>query len=179
MHDSTPKTGYWSGHDVDVEAFGDKRLGKWLHSLVTQLAGAVGAPIPMACQDWTNTKAAYQFPSNGIVGEAGILAGHFQATRSQAATIDDPILALQDTTEFTFKRSNPEKTGSTVLTPVGRDLHGYLERRTICGLLMRASLVITLEGLPLGLSAVKFWTRSKFKDTNALRGRINPARIPN
>ena len=178
MRDSTPKTGDWSDHEVDIEAFGDKRLGKRLGSLVAQLAGAVGVPIPMACQDWANTKAAYRFLSNGTVGEAEILAGHFQATRSRAATIDDLILVLQDTTEFTYKRSKPDKIGAIGLTPVGRDLHGHLERRTICGLLMHASLVVTLEGLPLGLSAVKFWTRSKFKGTNALRGRINPARVP-
>ncbi len=132
------------------------------------MAGAVGAPIPMACQDWANTKAAYRFLSNGTVGEVEILAGHLQAPRRRAATIDDLILVLQDTTEFTYKRSNPEKIGAIGLTPVGRDHHGHLERRTVCGLLMHASLVVTLEGLPLGLSAVKFWTRSKFKGTNAL-----------
>ncbi|CAN7304614.1 hypothetical protein LJR030_002737 [Rhizobium sp. LjRoot30] len=31
------------------------------------------------------------------------------------------------------------------------------------GLLMHSNLAITLAGLPLGLSAIKFWTRSKFK----------------
>ncbi len=30
MRDSTPKTGDWSDHEVDMEAFGDKRLGKRL-----------------------------------------------------------------------------------------------------------------------------------------------------
>ena len=89
MHDSIPKTGDWSDHEVDIEAFCDKRLGKRLRSLVAQLAGAVGGPIPMACQDWANTKAAYRFLSNGTVDEAEILAGHFQATRSRAAAIDD------------------------------------------------------------------------------------------
>jgi hypothetical protein len=52
MRDSTPKSGDWSDHEVDIEAFGDKRLGERLRSLVTQLAGAVGVPLPMAGQDW-------------------------------------------------------------------------------------------------------------------------------
>jgi hypothetical protein len=43
---------------------------------------------------------------------------------------------------------------------------------------MHASLAITLEGLPLGLSAAKFWSRSKFKGTNALKRRTNPTRVP-
>ena len=41
------------------------------------MAAAVGAPMPLACQDWANTKAAYRFSSNEAVSEAEILAGHF------------------------------------------------------------------------------------------------------
>src|SRR5690606_30624832 len=50
--------------------------------------------------------------------------------------------------------------------------------RTVCGLLMHSSLAVTLEGLPLGLAAIKFWTRSKFKGTAALKKKINPTRVP-
>jgi hypothetical protein len=32
--------------------------------------------IPMVCQNWTNTRAAYRFFSNDRVSEADILAGH-------------------------------------------------------------------------------------------------------
>jgi hypothetical protein len=38
--------------------------------------------------------------------------------------------------------------------------------------------VLTPEGVPLGLAAVKFWTRDKFKGTNALKRKVNPTRIP-
>jgi hypothetical protein len=44
--------------------------------------------------------------------------------------------------------------------------------------LLHSSLVLTTEGVPLGLAAVKFWTRKKFKGTNALKKTINPTRIP-
>jgi hypothetical protein len=43
---------------------------------------------------------------------------------------------------------------------------------------MHSSLAVTAEGLPLGLAAIKFWTRSKFKGTNALKRKINPTRVP-
>ena len=43
---------------------------------------------------------------------------------------------------------------------------------------MHSSLVITTAGLPLGLCAVKFWTRDKFKGTAALKRKINPTRVP-
>jgi hypothetical protein len=60
--------------EVDIKGLGDKRLRRRLRSLVSGLAGGIGAPIPMACQDWANIKAAYRFLSNGTVGEAEILA---------------------------------------------------------------------------------------------------------
>jgi hypothetical protein len=44
--------------------------------------GAIGASLPLVCQDWANTKAAYRFFSNDRVSEAQILAGHFQAADS-------------------------------------------------------------------------------------------------
>src|SRR5580700_6920616 len=43
---------------------------------------------------------------------------------------------------------------------------------------MHSSLVVTAEGLPLGLAAIKFWTRDKFKGTNALKSKVNPTRVP-
>jgi hypothetical protein len=37
---------------------------------------------------------------------------------------------------------------------------------------------VTTEGLPLGPTAVKFWTRKKFKGTAALKIKINPTGVP-
>lgn len=43
---------------------------------------------------------------------------------------------------------------------------------------MHSSLAVTTAGVPLGLSAVKFWTRDKFKGCAALKRRVNPTRVP-
>lgn len=43
---------------------------------------------------------------------------------------------------------------------------------------MHASLAVTTEGLPLGLTAIKFWSRKKFKGANALKKKVNPTRVP-
>ena len=43
---------------------------------------------------------------------------------------------------------------------------------------MHSSLAVTTEGLPLGLTAIKFWTRKRFKGTAALKKKINPTRVP-
>ena len=132
----------------------------------------------MACQDWANTKAAYRFFSNERVNEADILAGHFQATHDRFAASDCPILVLHDTTEFSFQRESPDGIGITCSVNSGRDKTGRVRSHTVCGILMHSSLALTTEGLPLGLAAIKFWNRKKFKGTAALKKKINPTRVP-
>ena len=39
-------------------------------------------------------------------------------------------------------------------------------------------MVVTQAGLPLGLAAIKFWTRDKFLGANAVKRKINPTRVP-
>src|SRR3954467_12879093 len=91
---------------------------------------------------------------------------------------DGLILVLQDTTEFSYKRARPERIGAITTAPSRREADGRLRMHTICGLLMHSSLAVTADGLPLGLAAIKFWTRSKFKGTNALKRKVNPTRVP-
>jgi hypothetical protein len=52
------------------------------------------------------------------------------------------------------------------------------QQYTVCGMLMHGSLAVTPEGLPLGLAAIKFWSRKKFKGTKELKRHINPTRVP-
>ena len=168
----------WVDQELAGSTFKDERLGRRLRKLLVQMAGAVGAPIPLACQDWASTKAAYRFLSNEAVSEAEILAGHFRSTCSRVAAADGPILVLQDTTEFSYRRARPERIGAITTAPSRREANGRLRMHTVCGLLMHASLAVTTDGLPLGLTAIKFWTRAKFKGTNALKRRVNPTRVP-
>jgi hypothetical protein len=167
---------------VDQEAggceFGDARLAKRFRGLLDQMGNAIGRSIPFACQDWANTKAADRFLSNERVNESDILAGHFRSTGARAAAIDGPILVLDDTTEFSYRREKPDAIGSTYRINSGRDKAGRLRMHTVCGILMHSSLAVTLDGLPLGLAAIKFWTRKKFKGTAALKKKINLTRIP-
>lgn len=172
------RTEAWFDCELAGCSFGDERLIKRLRKLLEQMEGAMGESIPLACQDWANTKAAYRFFSNDRVGEAEILAGHFQSTGQRLAGTADPVLMLHDTTEFTFQRERSEPIGITNRVNSGKDKAGRSRLHTVCGLLMHSSLAVTLEGLPLGLSAVKFWTRSKFKGTAALKKKINPTRVP-
>jgi hypothetical protein len=171
-------TGAWFDRELAGCSFADKRLNKRLRKLLERLDGAMGAGIPLACQDWANIKAAYRFFSNDRISEAEILAGHFQSTRDRFAATDGPILVLQDTTSFSYQRERPERIGLTCRINSGKDKAGRYRMHTVCGLLMHSSLAVTAEGLPLGLAAIKFWTRQKFKGTAALKKKINPTRVP-
>ena len=43
---------------------------------------------------------------------------------------------------------------------------------------MHSSLAVSLAGVPLGLTAAKFWTRTRFKGTWTLKRHVNPTRVP-
>ncbi len=173
----------WVKQEIAGCEFPDQRLKARLGTLLSQLGGKIGGALPAACQDWAATKAAYRFFDNARVDESLILAGHFAATKSRMAAAKGPILVLHDTTEFSYQRKRPDRIGQTHSLPSYRL---GIRPFTQCGLLMHSSLAITTAGKPLGLTAVKFWTRKKFKGTNALQGRgaagskhaVNMTRIP-
>ena len=164
--DQVPRERDWIERETAASCFADLRLAQRFGRLLSQMSEHIGATVPMACQDWANTKAAYRFFDNERVSEAEILAGHFASTRERAAEFKGPVLVLHDTTEFSFQREKE----------IG--LLGKLRQRIMCGLLLHSSLAVSSEGLPLGLAAVKFWTRQKFKGCNALKRKINPTRVP-
>lgn len=160
----------WRQQELTGCQFADERLGKRFSMVLKQLAEGTAESIPLACQDWANTKAAYRFFANERVSEADILAGHFRATRERAATVGGTLLVLHDTTEFSYPREN--------IGLLHRSRNPGRSPHPMCGISMHSSLAVTPAGLPLGLSAVKFWTRKAFKGTNALKRRVNPTRIP-
>jgi transposase-like protein len=118
----------------------------------------------MACQDWASTKAAYRFFSNDRVDENEILSGHFQSTRDRFSAADGLVLVLHDTTAFSFQRDAPDEIGATFKVNSGKDKAGRLRQHTVCGILMHSSLIVTTEGLPVGI------VRSEILDEKAVQG---------
>lgn len=168
----------WIDNELAGCSFSDGRHGKRLRKLLQQVADRIGGSLPWAGQDWANTKAAYRFFSNPRVSEEKILGGHFQATRERIAASGALILMLHDTTEFTFRRNDTAPIGVMHKSYIRKDKKGRPLQVTVCGILMHSSLAVTTEGLPLGLAAIKFWTRDEFKGCNALKRKINPTRVP-
>lgn len=167
----------WIDQECRECKFADVRLEKRFRKLVEQVSDGVGNSIPLACQDWANTKAAYRFFSNERISEGEILGGHFQATRKRFDSAPGPILVLHDTSEFVYRRPDDSPIG-IIRRPAFAKSKIDPERYTVRGILMHSSLAVTQKGIPLGLAAIKFWTRSQFKGCNALKRKINPTRIP-
>ncbi|WP_439622070.1 transposase DNA-binding-containing protein [Gemmata sp.] len=93
--------------------------------------------MPLACQDWAATKAAYRFFDNPRVDEGVIPGGHFAATAARFAATAGTILVLHDTTESSFQRDTPEAIGSLSL------IKGRHATYTACGVIVHSSLVLT------------------------------------
>jgi hypothetical protein len=121
----------WIEQELAGCRFKDVRLGKRLRALLTRLGSSIWESIPLVCQDWANTKAAYRFFSNDRISEADILAGHFQSTRERFAATTGTTLILHDTSEFSYQRAKPDLVGIIHNNHCGRDEHGVSRFRTI------------------------------------------------
>ncbi|WP_074448601.1 MULTISPECIES: IS4/Tn5 family transposase DNA-binding protein [Bradyrhizobium] len=83
----------WFDREAALCEFRDARLGESFRMLLQQIGGDIGQSIPVVCQDWANTKAAYPFFSNERVSEADILSGHLESTRELIAAAKGPVLS--------------------------------------------------------------------------------------
>lgn len=113
----------WIDEELAGCKFADGRLKARFKRILTRLSDGIGRSVPLACRDWANTKAAYRFFANPRVNESDILSGHFQATGERIGHIRGPILMLQDTTEFSYKREEPQNVGFTRNSHVKRWEH--------------------------------------------------------
>jgi hypothetical protein len=177
---SEPRSGEWIDNEVMECEFEDVRHRKRLRQLLEQFSDRVGSTTPWASQDWANTKAAYRFFGNERISEANILAGHSGATRERFAGMGKSLaLVLHDTTELSYRHEDVKPIGILKKIPAGPPgKPGRPRFHTSCGILMHSSLVMSVDGLPLGLAAIKFWNRDWFHGANALKRKINPTRVP-
>jgi hypothetical protein len=103
---------HWIDGEIGENVFRDARLGKRFRELLIGMGGGIGESIPLACQDWANTKAAYRFFANKRVHEGDILSGHFDARRARFEAARGTVLLLQDTTELPISVLAPNLSAS-------------------------------------------------------------------
>lgn len=169
----------WIEEEIAGSKFKDKRLSDSFHTILETLSAGDGRTIPQLCEDWTSTKALYRFLSNEKVEESEILNGHFEQTSKRISAAKGPVLVLHDTCEFSYKRDDPDAIGYTRTGQVLSKIKSPKKQEyKVCGVLMHASLAVTSEGLPLGLTSARYWSRKVFKNTRQMKRLINPTRVP-
>lgn len=144
----------WAAEEFAEVNLGDKRLNKRLIHLCDRFSDAPESPINQACEDWSETKAAYRFFQNESVEISRIMESH-RAKTAQRADQHEIILAIQDTSYFSYT-SHPKTKGlGEISVKKGKnvkDIYSY-------GLAMHACLAVTTQGLPLGLLSQKISAR--------------------
>ena len=134
----------WVEQELAGADLGDKRRTERLIKLTEDLAAQPSASIPMACQGWKETKAAYRLLDNPEVEWQEILGAHTENTKERILG-HQVVLCLNDTTELDFT-SQPGIAGL-----------GRLSYEAQHGMYMHPMLMVTPQGSALGV--VDAWMR--------------------
>ena len=138
FNDAPTQAADWVIHEFARVQLPDERLRHRLHVIATAFAQKPTAPIPQACANPAEAKAAYRFVENERIDACAMCGGHEQATVDRAR--DYPVvLAIQDTTTLNYT-THPKTQG---LGPIGTHSKNI-------GLLLHATLAVTPKGQPLG-----------------------------
>lgn len=129
----------WANHEFGRAVLPDQRQQRRLCMIATAFAQKPTAPIPQACPNGAEAKAAYRFMENDAIAPAALRQAHHQATleRVQGCRL---VLAVQDTTILNYT-THPKTQG---LGPIGK------AGGPLIGLLLHSTLVLTPSGQPLG-----------------------------
>lgn len=144
----------WADDEFAEVNLGDKRLDSRLIKLCDSLSEAPESPINQACEDWSETKAAYRFFQNENVDVEQIMDAHRDKTMARCAG-QNTILALQDTSYFSYTHHPKTKGLGKIAMHVGanvKKIYSY-------GLVMHSCFAVTTKGTPLGLLDQKIFSR--------------------
>ena len=136
----------WVAEELAGLELGDARRNRRLIKLVEDLAAQPTASIPLASGGWAEVKAAYRLLNNPALDWRDLLEVHTVRTgeRLQGHPV---VLCLQDTTEADFT-SQPGIAGL-----------GRLSYEAQHGLYVHPTLVVTPEGMALGVIDAWMWAR--------------------
>jgi hypothetical protein len=151
----------WALHELGLANFNDTRLAKRGVLLAASLLEHPQSSIPQSCGDWAGTKGAYRFLGNNKVRSNKMLESHQEQLRHRAEGCETALVA-QDT--CTFNLSNRQVSG---LGSIGDGKDESLQ-----GLFAHTGLAMDTDGLPLGLTSQKIYTRKAETKTEAYRKTI-------
>ena len=136
----------WAVEELAGLELGDGRRHRRLIKLMEDLAAQPTASIPLASGGWAETKAAYRLLNNPALEWRDLLEVHTLRTgeRLQRHPV---VLCLQDTTEADFT------------TQPGIAGLGRLSYEAQHGLYVHPTLVVTPDGVALGVIDAWMWVR--------------------
>lgn len=146
INENDISVGDWCEKELSAASIKDKRLNKRFVKITEDLSKNPSAPINQACGDWASTKAAYSFFDNNKVSPEKILEPHFENTAARMGN-HKIVLAIQDTTTLNYASHE-----SVTL--------GHIGKEGTSGLMQHNTLVVSSEGMPLGLIDQKCWSRT-------------------
>jgi Transposase Tn5 dimerisation domain/Transposase DNA-binding len=136
----------WAEAEMETLDLGDPRRNRRVIRMLEQFSANPGASIPKACGNLADSKAGYRALSSAEVRAEEIRRAHSQATVERTRGLKRVLLA-QDTSSADFS------------TRPGIEGLGTLENRRLRGLLLHSGLVLTPDGLPLGILHQQVWSR--------------------
>lgn len=164
----------WAENELLNVDLKDQRLNKRCAKILKSFADSPVSPINQACDDWSETKAAYRFFQNDKVQYQEITKGHQKATTLRTDGLKT-ILAVQDTTYFTYT-NHPKTTG---LCPLSRNRGKHKKEIPTLGLIMHSTLAVDCNGIPLGVCNQKIYSRPGLsEEKKKLKKRTHNVALP-
>jgi hypothetical protein len=137
----------WVDKEFSQAFIRDERLTNRVIDVVKKLDANPQATLPQALGGWQEAKACYRMLDNENISHEILLSGHRIQTIERMKNYDT-VLNIQDTTHLDFSH-HPDTDG----------LGAYCEFEDKIGMLLHSSLVVSTEGVALGLLHQKYWSR--------------------
>lgn len=149
----TSVDGGWAEAEFAGIDLGDKRLNSRLIRVAEDFASQPEVPINHASKDWAATKAAYRLFGNANVTDKKLFGVHQKRTQERLLG-EKVVLAIQDTTYLNYDDHDSCKG------------LGFIGTEELKGVIAHHTLMVTPNGLPLGLLTQELTTRTKLKRLN-------------
>ncbi len=151
----------WIERELQHVNSGDKRLIKRLVHTSVLIEGKASGSINQSCGTWKETKGAYRLLSNKRLDVKEIYCSHYKETGKRVEG-HKFVFSIQDTTYLDF--DTHIKTQG-----LGSISKAYTKHKK--GLILHSTLIVSMEGLPLGLTSQQCWARATREETSKEKSR--------
>lgn len=139
----------WLERELRHVKLGDKRLIRRLINTSLLIEGKASGSINQSCETWKEAKGAYRLLSNKKLAAKEIYCSHYKETGERIKG-NEVVFSIQDTTYLDFD-SHVKTQG------LGSISKAYTKHKK--GLILHTTLIVSREGLPLGLTSQQCWAR--------------------